>query len=84
MMRLRSNTVVREILTTGALSAMLDGALVTGYLVLLVIFSPQLGVLVAGLGAAQVAVLLASRGRNQRLTAEGLQIGRASCRERVL
>ena len=73
MMRLRSNTVVREILTTGALSAMLDGALVTGYLVLLVIFSPQLGVLVAGLGAAQVAVLLASRGRNQRLTAEGLQ-----------
>lgn len=73
MMRLRSNEVVREILTTSALSALLDGTLVTVYLVVLVIASPPLGLLVAGLGAAQVAVLIVSRGRNQRLTAEGLQ-----------
>jgi ATP-binding cassette subfamily B protein len=33
MLRLRSNAVVRELLTTGALSSLLDGVLVGGYLV---------------------------------------------------
>ncbi len=72
MMRLRSNATVREILTTGTISALLDGALATLYLVVIFALSPTLGVLVSALGAAQVAVLLAARRRNQHLMGEAL------------
>src|SRR5215204_565641 len=73
-MRLRSNTDVREILTTGALSALLDGALACLYLVVLLALSPEMGLLVLGLGVLQVAVLLLARRRNQRLMAESLHV----------
>jgi ATP-binding cassette subfamily B protein len=73
-MRLRSNTDVREILTTGALSALLDGALASLYLVILFVLSPVMGLLVLGLGALQAGVLVLARRRNQRLMAESLQI----------
>ena len=72
MMRLRSNATVREILTTGTISALLDGTLATLYLVVIFALSPALGVLVSVLGAAQVAVLLAARRRNQHLMGEAL------------
>ncbi|MDT5011260.1 MAG: ATP-binding cassette, subfamily bacterial [Mycobacterium sp.] len=72
MMRLRSNATVREILTTGTIAALLDGTLATFYLVVIYVLSPMLGVLVTGLGAAQVAVLLAARRRNQHLMGEAL------------
>jgi ABC-type bacteriocin/lantibiotic exporter with double-glycine peptidase domain len=51
MMRLRSNAVVREILTTGSIAAMLDGVLATVYLVLIIALSPALGALVAATSA---------------------------------
>jgi ABC-type bacteriocin/lantibiotic exporter with double-glycine peptidase domain len=73
MMRLRSNSVVRELLTTTTLSALLDGAFATLYLGLLVALSPPLGLLVLGLGALQVVVLLLSRRATQRLASEGLR-----------
>jgi ABC-type bacteriocin/lantibiotic exporter with double-glycine peptidase domain len=73
MMRLRSNSVVRELLTTTTLSALLDGAFATLYLVLLVGLSPPLGLLVLGLGVLQVVVLLLSRRATQRLASEGLR-----------
>jgi ABC-type bacteriocin/lantibiotic exporter with double-glycine peptidase domain len=73
-MRLRSNAIVREILTTGALSALLDGTLACVYLVILFFLSPPMGLLVLGLGVLQVGVLLLARRRNQRLMAESLQI----------
>jgi ATP-binding cassette subfamily B protein len=73
MMRLQSNAVVREILTTGTLSALLDGSLASLYLVLLVLLSPPLAALVTGLGLLQVTVLLLSWRRNQRLMSESLQ-----------
>lgn len=72
MMRLRSNATVREILTTGTIAALLDGTLATLYLVVILALSPTLGVLVTILGAAQVAVLLAARRRNQHLMGEAL------------
>jgi len=72
MMRLRSNATVREILTTGTIAALLDGALATFYLVAILALSPLLGVLVVALGAAQVVVLLAARRRNQQLMGEAL------------
>ncbi|MGE5763389.1 MAG: ABC transporter transmembrane domain-containing protein, partial [Mycobacterium leprae] len=74
MMRLQSNTVVRETLTTGALSALLDGTLASLYLVLLVVLSPPLAGLVFGLGALQVAVLVLSWRRNRFLMSESLQV----------
>ncbi|MCW2577553.1 MAG: lantibiotic transporter permease/ATP-binding protein [Modestobacter sp.] len=74
MMRLQSNTAVREILTTGAVSAILDGSLASLYLILLAVLSPPLAALVLGVGVLQVAVLLLSWGRNQRLMSESLQV----------
>ena len=73
MMRLQSNSTVREILTTGSLSALLDGGMATAYLVLLLVISPPLGLLVLGLGAAQVAATILARRGNQRLTTESLE-----------
>ena len=73
MMRLRSNSYVREILTTTTLSALLDGAFATLYLILLVALSRPLGLLVLGLGALQVVVLLLSRRATQRLASESLR-----------
>ena len=71
--RLRSNSAVREILTTGALSALLDGAFVTLYLVLLVALSPVLAVVAVAFAVAQVTVLLAVRRRTHHLMSESLQ-----------
>jgi ATP-binding cassette, subfamily B, bacterial len=73
MMRLQSNAVVREILTTSALSTLLDGSLASFYLLLLVALSPPLALLVLGLGMLQVMVLLLSWRRNQHLMSESLQ-----------
>jgi ATP-binding cassette, subfamily B, bacterial len=73
MMRLQSNATVREILTTGSLSALLDGGTAAMYLVLLLVISLPLGLLVLGLGAAQAAVIILARRSNQRLTAESLE-----------
>lgn len=72
MMRLRSNAVVREILTTGSIASLLDGVLATVYFLVIVALSPVLGALVGVLAAAEVAVLLAARRRNQHLMAESL------------
>jgi ATP-binding cassette, subfamily B, bacterial len=73
MMRLQSNTTVREILTAGSLSAILDGGMATFYLVLLLAISPLLGGVVFGLGAAQVTVTIVARRKNQRLMRESLE-----------
>jgi ATP-binding cassette subfamily B protein len=72
MMRLRSNATVREILTTGAISTVLDGGMVVVYLVVLLFVSPSMGLLALGLGALQAAVLVVARHRNRQLMAETL------------
>jgi ABC-type bacteriocin/lantibiotic exporter with double-glycine peptidase domain len=74
MMRLRSNSTVREFLTTGALAALLDGAMVCLYLVLLLVIDWRLGLLVLGLGGLQVAVLALSAARTRQLMAESLEV----------
>ncbi|HLM74825.1 MAG TPA: cysteine peptidase family C39 domain-containing protein, partial [Polyangiaceae bacterium] len=55
-MRLNSNTTIREILTSSALSGILDGVLMALYLVLLFAVSPAMGGLVFLLGGIQVGV----------------------------
>jgi ATP-binding cassette, subfamily B, bacterial len=69
-MRLQRHPEIRELLTTGALSAVLDGAFASLYLVALLVLTPSMGLLVLGLGMLQVAVLVLPRHRNQRLMAE--------------
>lgn len=72
MMRLNSNATVREILTSSALSALLDGALVSLYLLVLFVASWQIGLVVLALGFARAAIYLATRRRQRELMAESL------------
>ncbi len=73
MMRVNSNATIREILTSNTLSAMLDGLMVTIYLVLILVFSASLGMLVFALGTLQIVVFLFSRKRYRELMAQNLE-----------
>ncbi len=73
MARLNSNATVREILTTGAISTLLDGTMVTGYLILIFAVSPIMGLVVLGLAAMQITILIATHKPMQRVMAENLQ-----------
>lgn len=72
MMRLSSQTAIREILTSGALSAMLDGAMVTVYLMLLLGAAPILALVALCITAIQIAVYTVAGRRNASLTIESL------------
>ena len=74
MMRLGSNATIREILTGGALSGLLDGVLVSIYLIVLLAASPALGGVVLGLGFLQVLVFLLTRRRTRDLMGQGLAV----------
>jgi ABC-type bacteriocin/lantibiotic exporter with double-glycine peptidase domain len=58
LMRLGSNAMIRETLTTQTLSIILDGAFVLGYLVLLLVQEPFFGIVVLLVGMLQVLLLL--------------------------
>ncbi|HYI03176.1 peptidase domain-containing ABC transporter [Hyalangium sp.] len=74
MNRLNSNATVRELLTSGALSALLDGGLVLLYLVLLFAGSPMMGGLAVGLAALQVFIFILARRRQAELMARNLEV----------
>lgn len=63
LMRLSSNTVMRELLTTQTISAMMDGILVITFLVILLVQAPSFGFVTLGIGLVQVLLLLASTSR---------------------
>ena len=73
MARLNSNATVREILTSGAISTLLDGTLVSMYLLLIFAQSLAMGSVVVLLAACQVAILLVGYRPIQRVMAESLQ-----------
>jgi ATP-binding cassette subfamily B protein len=73
IMRMGSNATVREILTSGALSGVLDGLMVTLYLVLLLAASPTMGLLVLLLGAFRVGLFLFTRKKTRDLMSRSLQ-----------
>ncbi len=73
MARLNSNATVREILTTTAISTLLDGTMVTGYLILIFAVSPLMGLVVLGLASMQISILIATHKPMQRVMAENLQ-----------
>ena len=73
MMRLNSNAGIRELLTSGVMSGLLDGLLVTGYLAIILWTHALLGALVVGLGLLRVLIFVATRRRYRVLTGESLQ-----------
>lgn len=73
MMRLNSNTMIRETLTSTALTGLLDGALATLYLILLFLAQLELGLLVLVLALLRVGLFLLSRRRYGDLMSEALQ-----------
>ncbi|WP_434390550.1 peptidase domain-containing ABC transporter [Melittangium boletus] len=76
--RLNSNTTIREILTSGAISAVLDGSLASLYLVVLLAMNWQMGLLAVGLAALQAVVFLVSRERQRELLAKDLEVSAAA------
>lgn len=79
--RFQSNRELREALTTRAVTALLDGSLVTGYLVALFWTSRSTGALVLGLGLLHVALFLGTRRKVREITARSLDVqARASSR----
>jgi ABC-type bacteriocin/lantibiotic exporter with double-glycine peptidase domain len=74
LMRLGSNATVREILTSGAMSALLDGSLVSVYLVLIFWISPLMGAVVVLLGLLQLSLYWATRRIQRELMSEGLAV----------
>ena len=73
MMRLQSNSSVRDILASGTMSAVLDGSFASLYLIVLFIISPVLAAVILTLAVLEVAVMVLSWRRNQRLMAGSLQ-----------
>lgn len=73
MMRVNSNTEIRDILTAGLLSALLDGSLVISYWFLMAFISFKMALLVLALGAAQMIVFFLMRHRFRDLMSEELE-----------
>jgi ATP-binding cassette subfamily B protein len=74
IMRLNSNSTIREILTTGAISGVFDGVMVVLYLVLLLVANVQIGLIVLGLGLMRVIIFLVTRQKQRDLMSESLQV----------
>lgn len=73
IMRLNSNSVIREVLTNQTLAAVLDGGLVLVYLTILLVKAPLFGAIVLVLGVCQISVPLLFSSRVHRLLQEGLK-----------
>lgn len=78
ILRLESSKMVREVLTSGALSAVLDGSMMLLYLALLFALSSLLGGVVVALGAINVLVLVGMRGRRRAFQAQLIERQAAS------
>ncbi|HMA37505.1 MAG TPA: peptidase domain-containing ABC transporter [Chloroflexia bacterium] len=72
LLRLDSIAAIREVLTGQTIGVLLDGTLVVGYLMALLVWAPAFGALTLGLGLLQVGLLLASARRVQRLIQQNL------------
>jgi ABC-type bacteriocin/lantibiotic exporter with double-glycine peptidase domain len=73
MMRLNSNASVRDIITSGVLSALLDGGFVTLYLLILFAISVPIAAVALALGALQAVVVLLTWRRQRELMSSNLQ-----------
>ncbi|RKH35262.1 peptidase domain-containing ABC transporter [Corallococcus praedator] len=73
MNRLSSNSAVRELLTTGLLSSVLDGVMSLLCLVILAFISIPIFLLVLGLTLVQVMIFVATRRQQYELMAQNLE-----------
>jgi ATP-binding cassette subfamily B protein len=73
LLRVASNTQIRDLLTSSLLSTLLDGALAIAYLMLLFVLSPTLALVTLGAGGLQVIVVLLARNRYAALTSQDLE-----------
>jgi len=73
MMRVASNAMIRETVTSGAMSAVLDGLMVFIYLGLMFYMNPNFATLVLGLGMLNAIVFVIARSRYRELMAGGLE-----------
>lgn len=71
--RVSSNSVLRELFTAQTTSVVLDGILVSSYLVLLFWLAPPLAWLALSFGAAQALVILVASARTTRLAQADLR-----------
>jgi len=74
LLRLNSNVLVRQTLTSGVLSGLLDGVMTLGYFVFLFVANISMGLLVLGLGSLHVLVFLATS--RQRRAANAVSVAR--------
>ncbi|HEY2738135.1 MAG TPA: peptidase domain-containing ABC transporter [Thermoanaerobaculia bacterium] len=72
-MRLNSNSTIRELLTSSALSTVLDGSMVGLYLLFLLFADPKMGLMAAGLGAVRIILFFLVRMRQRDLMSQSLQ-----------
>lgn len=72
LLRLNSNAAVREIVASSALTAIIDGMLAVGYLVLLFAMHVRFALLVAVVASLELVIFLATRRRHRELLAETL------------
>lgn len=83
MARMNTNATVREILSSSAISGILDGALVLLYLIILFAVNTTLGLVVLGLVALQVLIFVLSRRRQSELMARSLEMDARSQNHQV-
>lgn len=74
MMRLNSNSTIREILTSGALTGILDGALACLYLLVLLATHGGIATLVLVLGLLRILLFWVTRRRHTELMSKTLQV----------
>src|SRR5262249_33611173 len=72
LMRLTSNSFIREVLTNQTLSVLLDGSFMLLYLYLLLMVAPEFVLLALGIALLQVGVLIATKRRIHHLAQQDL------------
>lgn len=72
-LRVNSNSIIREGLTSSVLTTLLDGVLVSLYVVIILATEPSMGLLCLLLGALQVSVLVLTRHQHREAAAKEVQ-----------
>jgi HlyB family type I secretion system ABC transporter len=70
MVRMNSNSTIREILTSTAMSAVVDGMMAVIYLAILAVLSPRLTVAVLALAALRILLLIVARSKQRQYLSE--------------
>ncbi|MFZ0322200.1 MAG: peptidase domain-containing ABC transporter [Candidatus Sulfotelmatobacter sp.] len=78
MMRLSSNSSIKEILTSTTLSAVMDGFMVSLYLVLLMLANVPLTLIVIAVAVSRILLVVFMRHKQRELLAENLEISARS------